>query len=1024
MAATLLVLVAAAGAQPVEEMHAERMAAGLELFRNEVQPLLASTCLGCHGPDQAMGGLDLTSRGSLLASGKIAETAASSDLVAVLRHEREPRMPLGGQQLPAETIDAVARWIDLGAPYAGPITGDPGEGETVSGAEASTFWSFRPLPETGLPQPAGGRSDVAPIDRFILARLEEQGMEQNPSADRRTLIRRASLDLLGLPPDPARVEAFVADPDPAAYERLVDELLESPHYGERWARHWMDIARFAESYGFEEDTDRPFAYHYRDFLIKALNRDMPYERFVQLQVAGDELEPENPLALMATGFLGAGPFSTQITEAEFETVRYDELDDMVGTLGTAMLGLTVGCARCHDHKHDPILSRDYYGMASIFGHTVRSLFEYDPAPEAFRKRRADWATARGELLEARQKIEEGLDGEQFEDWLQEAAELAEPEWQVLEIRSVKTQSGARSHVLDDGSVLFSGDNGDFETYTFETRLRGEPIRALRVEALTHPSMPLSGPGRSRDGHFVLGVVAADVRPLSDPDTEPAKVEFGAARATAQLNDNTGSVMAALITDSQKSGWALNPGDVGADQAATFELKEPVGFEGGSSLQVRLHFGFNAHFSMGRVRLSVSTRPDSPIRSGRVIPQQQAEALGRLRKRGIDALDKTDRSTLLGLYANRDPQWQAATGAVREHDLALPVPTATKIQATTEGRTPVRHNAAGKGYPHFYEQTFVLTRGNAAQKGDPARPTFLPVLMGGDASTDRWTMVPPPGWKRSDFHRAALARWITDVDHGAGALLARVIVNRLWHHHFGSGIVTTPSNFGTMGARPSHPELLEWLARDLVSHGWRLKRLHRMIMTSAAYRASSAGDEARGAMDRGNRLRWRWTPRRLEAEAIRDSLLAVSGLLDPAMYGRGALSEDGRRRSVYFFVKRSELVPSLMLFDWPEHLVGIGARPSTTVAPQALQFLNSPQSRRYASGFAGRLAGSDGIAAVERAYRLALSRPPTPQEASAGAAFLENQEALYEADGRPAAGRLALVDYCQSLLSLNEFLYIR
>ncbi len=313
--------------------------------------------------------------------------------------------------------------------------------------------------------------------------------------------------MLGLPPSPERVEEFANDSASDAYERLLDELLESPHYGERWARHWMDIARFADSYGFEEDYDRPFAYHYRDFLIKAFNRDMPYDRFVRLQVAGDELEPENALALMATGFMGNGPFPTQISDAEFEISRYDELDDMIGTLGTAMLGLTVGCARCHDHKHDPISARDYYRMAAIFGRTTRTIIEYDPDPGKFRAERAKWESQLKELRKNREKIERELGGEAFEHWLGEGApDASAGDWQVLDIVDIKTASQARADELDDGSILFSGDNIDFDTYTLVADISAKDLRALRIEALTHPSLPFNGPGRSHDGEFLLGLI--------------------------------------------------------------------------------------------------------------------------------------------------------------------------------------------------------------------------------------------------------------------------------------------------------------------------------------------------------------------------------------------------------------------------------------------------------------------------------------------------------------------------------------
>ena len=1015
---------ASAQAQQVGDQHAERMARGLEVFRNDVRPLLVSTCLACHGDGQVMGGLDLTSRGSFVASGKVGMSAESSALVAVLRHERKPFMPFGQDKLPDAKIDAVARWIDLGAPYDQPLGGGSGPEDTQAG-EDSQFWSFRPLADPDPPAVADEAWVRTPVDRFILAKLEGAGIAPNSPASRRTMIRRASLDLLGLPPSPERVEEFAHDSEPRSYERLIDDLLESPHFGERWARHWMDIARFAESYGFEEDYDRPFAYHYRDFVIKAFNRDMPYDRFVRLQVAGDELEPENPLALVATGFMGHGPFPTEITEAEFETSRYDELDDMIGTLGTAMLGLTVGCARCHDHKHDPISARDYYRMAAIFGRTTRTTIEHDPNPGQFRREKSKWEVRRSQLREERKEIERKLGGEEFEQWLRDGAPgSGAVDWQVLDIVDIKSTSQARTDMLDDGSILFSGDNVDFDTYHLTADIAAPAIRALRVEALTHPTLPFNGPGRSHDGEFLLGVVTAEARPVSDLEAEPAKLDFGSARATDQLDADYSSVAAAIGDNSKRSGWALPPREIGSDHAAIFDFKEPARFDGGSRLVIKLQFGYNSHLSLGRLRLSATGSSEPDFLVGEGIPQRLAEALARLRAKGADALSDAQKSALLGEFARKEDKWLAATAAIRDHESRVPVTSFTKIQATAEGFANPRHNANGKGYPHYYEQTHVLQRGDASLKLEPAEPEVLPILVRHGAGTARWPAKPPPGWKRSGFHRASLANWLTDPEHGAGALLARVIVNRVWHHHFGTGIVATPSNFGKMGARPSHPELLDWLARDLVRSGWRLKRLHRLIMTSSSYKVASSGDIAKAAADSASRLRWRWTPRRLEAEAVRDSMLTVSETLDPTMYGPGAQNESMPRRSVYFFVKRSELIPSMMLFDWPEHLVGIGRRPSTTIAPQALLFLNSPHTRRYAEGFSGRLAGLDREAAVDMAYRIAFARPPGPTEKAQGVAFLERQGELYGKDGKPEPSRLALADYCQSLMSLNEFLYIR
>jgi hypothetical protein len=305
----------------------------------------------------------------------------------------------------------------------------------------------------------------------------------------------------------------------------------------------------------------------------------------------------------------------------------------------------------------------------------------------------------------------------------------------------------------------------------------------------------------------------------------------------------------------------------------------------------------------------------------------------------------------------------------------------------------------------------------------AAPSYLQVLMRNGKAAAHWRVAPPDGWKRTSFRRASLAAWMTDTEHGAGHLAARVIVNRLWQHHFGRGLVATPNDFGMQGDRPSHPELLDWLAHDLIQNGWRLKRLHQLMMTSAVYVQTSQHDEARAALDRENVFHWRRTPRRLEGEAIRDALLHVAGMLDPKMYGPGTLDPNMRRRSVYFFIKRSKLIPMMMLFDWPEHLVSIGRRSNTTIAPQALAFMNSPQARQYAEGFAKRLGEIQSQEAIARAYLLALGRTPTDQEERLSAAFLTSQANAYRKAGKPMPEQRARVDFCQTLMSMNEFVYV-
>ena len=675
--------VALSAAESNDPAHAANMAAGLKLFKQSVRPILVGRCLRCHGGEDIEGEFDLSTREGFVKGsydGAVAQIgqASKSRLRKLLTHEVEPHMPADGAKLSDIAIDQIVRWVDLGAPYDTPLVKKDEDPLAWTRRKIDParklFWSFRPLADAQPPQVAASDSIRTDIDRFLHVKQQAAEVTANRVAPRRKLIRRAYLDLIGLPPTPEQTAAFVADKDPQAYGKLVDELLNSKHYGERWARHWLDVARFAESHGFEQDYDRPHAYHYRDFVIKAFNSDMPYDQFVRWQIAGDEFAPDDPQAMMATGFLGAGVFPTQLTEKEFESARYDELDDMVATLGTSMLGLTTGCARCHDHKFDPIPSADYYRLVATFATAIRS--EVD---------------------------------------------------------------------------------------------------------VTVPS---------------------------------------------------------------------------------------------------------------------------------------------------DNADKKDEK-----------------------------PKTFKVMVTSEGVKPMKHHADGRGFPHFYPETYYLNRGDVAKKQGVAEFGFLQALQNLEEGDSPWTETPPEGAKTS-YRRRSLANWITDADQGAGYLLARVIVNRLWHHHFGRGIVSTPSDFGFQGSRPTHPELLEWLAGELIRNEWRLKPLHRLMMTSAAYMQSAETTEENLRHDPDNQWFWRWQPRRVEAEVIRDSILAVSGGLDRTIYGPGTLNEGSKRRSIYFKIKRSKLIPTMQIFDTPEPLVSAGGRPTTTIAPQALMFMNSPHVRSHATTLANALGLKD------------------------------------------------------------------
>ncbi|HWB09778.1 MAG TPA: PSD1 and planctomycete cytochrome C domain-containing protein [Pirellulales bacterium] len=1025
-------------------------AAGLELFEKRIRPVLVQECYQCHSSQavaqkKLKGGLLLDTREGARKGGESGPAVVpgkpdESLLVRALRHEDFEMPPKG--KLPDGVIADFVKWVELGAP-------DPRSGPGAAAARqidiaaGRQFWSFQRLGALTPPDVADRAWVRTPVDQFVRAKQESLGLTPNGLATARTLVRRAWFDLTGLPPAPEEMERWVARltggtgervTDLAAYSELIDHLLASEHYGERWARHWMDVARFAESHGYEQDYDRPTAYHYRDFLIRAFNADMPFDQFVRWQLAGDELAPDEPLAWMATGFLGAGAFPTQLTEAEFESARYDELDDMVATTGVAFLGLSVGCARCHDHKFDPIRSDDYYRLASSFTTAIRSEVELDLEPPENARRRAEFTGKLSELTDQLARYERDVVPDRFRQWLAaydpRATSLSV--WEVLE-GEVASSGGTQFDRKPDGSYLAKGVAPAQEVVTFSATTSRTGIAAFRLEALADDSLPQRGPGRAPNGNFALGDLQITVRPL-DGNGQPAAIKLVAARATHQQNDGSLSVAASIDAD-PVSGWAVD-GQIGRDQAAVFVAQEPVGFDAGSRLVFKLAFNHpNPKHSLGRFRLSVTRQADAPPTVGNSGPDAKVvDALARLKQSGV--AEGADLPTALNWFKTTLDDWRQLDQRVSELKKAGPGLRLTKALVASEGLPHLPHHADDRGFPHFYPQTYFLRRGDVNQKGDVATQGFLPVLLREGADESRWPASPPStsaadsGLAPSSpsFRRSRLAYWMTDVEHGAGHLAARVIVNRIWQHHFGRGLVATPNDFGASGERPSHAELLDWLAADLVANGWQLKRLHKLVMTSSVYMQSSDFDEARAKIDRENVYLWRHTPRRLEAEAIRDSMLAVSGLLDPTMFGPGTLDPNMRRRSVYFFIKRSQLIPMMMLFDWPEHLVSIGARASTTIAPQALMFMNSPQGRQYAEAFAARLNSAEpeptnSESFVAAAYALAFGRQPTAKELQLAKGFLEKQAAAHAATGRGDGPQIARADFCQALMSMNEFVYV-
>jgi hypothetical protein len=854
-------------------------------------------------------------------------------------------------------------WLRMGAP-------DPRDGTTVVKTidieAGKRYWAFQP---TGKATPPKSPAQH-PIDAFLDAKRREAGLTANGPAPREKLLRRAYFGLTGLPPSPQEMDEFLRDTTPDAYERLVDRLLTSERFGERWARHWLDVVRFAESGGYEFDGMRGGAYHYRDFVIRAFNEDMPFDEFVRLQIAGDHLRPADYRATSATGFVVAGPYPGQTTVRTQELIRYDHLDDMLSTLGTSMLGLSVGCARCHDHKFDPLPQQDYYRMLAAFARTDSTNVNIDLNAEASRRAKEEFEKTHAPLVTARDKFNREEMPGRVQSWLATVKDQPAATWSVLDLVSA---TGRQFKKNEDGSLLADGAAAKgAETCTLVFHTQRKTVAALRLEALTDASLPNRGPGRGKSGEFAPPAVSLTAAPL-EGKTKPIAV---------------------------KLKTAVVPFDrAGKDHALLIQTDGQTGFPEGTILTLTLKF---TGPTIGKLRVSATTIPTAKLDDPST-PQAIAELLPVLEESKGQVNDK-NRAAVVRWFRLIDEPTRRAQEPVEQHQLKEPKPKLTPVFAATSGRGG---------------DVYHLIRGEVDKKNGVARPGYFQVLTSGDEQ--RW-LGPAP--KDTPPPRVALANWMTDTEQGAGHLLARVIVNRLWQHHFGKGIVATPNDFGTQGDPPTHPELLDWLASELIRAGWKLRPIHRLIVTSAAYAQSSDASANGMRIDPRNKLLWRRTPRRLEAEAIRDAILHVSGTLDTTMYGAGTLEGNSPRRSVYLTVKRSQMVPLMQIFDAPESIQSIGERSTTTAATQALAMMNSPFVRQRAEKLAQRVGPKANGAmpqAIDEAYRIALSRLPSGTERERMQTFVEKQVESY---GRSAkAAEQAMTDFCQVLLCLNEFVYL-
>ncbi len=964
---------------PLTIFAADKKPAGIDLFETKIRPVLVKSCYQCHSAKaqqakKLKGGLLLDTRAGIRKGGEsgpavVPGKVVDSLLINAIRHQ-DLKMPPKGK-LPDNVIADFVKWVELGAP-------DPRDGKTqvtkgpsIDIEAGKKFWSFQPIGKFDPPTTKNTTWSRTAVDRFILAKQETQGIIPGPTVGRSKLIRRAYYDLVGLPPTAAEVEQFAGDTSSGAYEKLIDRLLQSEHYGERWARHWLDLVRFAESNGYAFDKDRPAAYHYRDFVIKALNSDMPYDQFVRWQIAGDLLAPDQQEAIAATGFLVAGPFTTQQTQKERERSRYEQLDDMLVTMGTSMLGLTVGCARCHDHKYDPIPQHDYYRLVSGMAEVGFTDFNYDPDPAATQAAKAAFDKVHQPLVAAQAKFEkEQLPG-RLQKWA--AALPPTPELPTL---------SPWQWVGPFAGISFDKAFGD--AYAPEKKL--DLTQTFQDGKLKWTPKP-----EWKDGtvhNTLTGDNSANYlyRTIDSKLTGPAEISLGRDDAIK------------VFLNGKQVYAKKAPGAAAPDQdKVTLQLKA-----GKNALLLKV---VNASGPSGFYFKLTSGGPPANI-----------VAILKVAEDKRNAKQKTD---LSNYYRALDPEWTKLNTAVQDSLKKQPKPKFVKIySAKTRGST---YNFGADNY-----KVYFLTRGNVTQKQGLATPGYIQVLMSAADQEKHWTLEPtavgaPP---KPRAPRIALADWIADTDQGAGQLLARVIVNRLWQHHMGRGLVATPSDFGARGERPTHPELLDWLAAELIKGGWKLKPIHKLIMTSAVYLQSGEPNAANQKTDPDNNLWWRRPSQRLEAEIIRDALLAVSGSLDRKLFGPSTRQDQTPRRSIYLTVKRSELIPILQLFDAPDAMQGIGKRETTTVPAQALAMMNSAFVRDMATKFSKRiLPGKDGSVekSVSAAYLNALSRKPNDTELKNMVAFVKGQAATY--GNNPNATNMALADCCHVLMCLNEFVYV-